>query len=107
MNISHLDDLKQRLADQHHPYLEFLREPSMTAGLYRLAAGATDHQQPHTEDEIYFVVEGRARVSVDGDQRDVGPGDVIFVRKNVEHRFSEITEALLLLVLFAPPEAGD
>jgi len=35
-------------------YLEFLREPTLSVGLYELPAGASDPQQPHTEDEVYY-----------------------------------------------------
>jgi hypothetical protein len=33
-------------------YLEFIRKPPISVGLYLLAAGAIDGQSPHTEDEI-------------------------------------------------------
>ena len=46
------------------PYLEFLRVPSLSVGLYALPAGAEDPQEPHTEDEVYHVVGGRARIRV-------------------------------------------
>jgi mannose-6-phosphate isomerase-like protein (cupin superfamily) len=46
------------------PYLEFLRRASMSAGLYVLDAGALDHQQPHQEDEVYVILEGRAAITV-------------------------------------------
>ena len=42
-------------------YREFLRVPAMSAGLYVLAPGAVDPQRPHHEDEMYYVVRGRAR----------------------------------------------
>jgi hypothetical protein len=35
---------------------EFLRVPSLSMGLYRLEAGQADEQQPHTEDEVDFVI---------------------------------------------------
>lgn len=85
-------------------YLEFLRTGQMSAGVYRLAAGDVDGQQPHTEEEIYYVVRGRARF-VSG-ERDiaVSAGDVLLVPAGEPHRFYEITEELELLVVFAPPE---
>ena len=86
-------------------YFEFLRTGQMSAGVYRLAAGAVDEQQPHTEEEIYYVVRGRARF-VSG-ERDiaVGAGDVLFMPARETHRFYEIAQELELLVLFAPPES--
>lgn len=85
-------------------YLEFLREESMSAGLYVLAAGAVDEQSPHTEDEIYVVLAGRGRFTAGGIIREVAPHDVIFVPAHLPHRFHDITEELRLVVVFAPPE---
>ena len=86
------------------PYLEFLRRDSMSAGLYVLEAGAEDPQQPHREDELYYVIEGRAVLEVDGDQRPVQPGSLIFVAAGVAHRFHSIASKLSVLVVFAPAE---
>lgn len=85
-------------------YLEALREPSMSVGLYTLAAGAVDGQSPHTEDEIYVVLGGRSRFTSGGETVDVGPGDTLFVPAREEHRFHDITDELRLVVVFAPPE---
>ena len=85
-------------------YQEFLRVPAMSAGLYVLAAGAQDPQKPHHEDELYYVVRGRARMRAGSDDREVTAGSVIFVAAEVEHRFYDITEELAVLVFFAPAE---
>ncbi|OLE55651.1 MAG: cupin [Acidobacteria bacterium 13_1_20CM_3_53_8] len=86
-------------------YLEFLRKPSLSMGVYELVAGATDPQKPHTEDEVYYVVRGRATAQVGQESRPVQEGSIIFVAANVEHRFHTITEDLTLLVFFAPAES--
>jgi quercetin dioxygenase-like cupin family protein len=85
-------------------YREFLRVPAMSAGLYVLAAGATDLQRPHQEDEIYYVVRGRARFTAGAQDREVSAGSAIFVAAEVGHRFYDITEELAVLVFFAPAE---
>jgi mannose-6-phosphate isomerase-like protein (cupin superfamily) len=85
-------------------YLEFLRVPSLSAGLYMLAAGAVDMQEPHTEDEIYYIISGRGSILVDHESRPVEAGSLVFVKANVEHRFHSITEDLRVLVIFAPAE---
>jgi quercetin dioxygenase-like cupin family protein len=86
------------------PYLEFLRVPSLSVGLYVLPVGATDPQQPHTEDEVYHVVGGRARIRVGAEDRVVEAGAVVFVEAGVDHRFYDIEEDLTVLVFFAPAE---
>jgi len=86
-------------------YLEILRVPALSAGVYVLPAGATDPQQPHNEDEMYYVISGRARMQVGAEERDVASGSVIFVEAHREHRFYDIKEELLVLVFFAPAES--
>ncbi len=86
-------------------YLEFLRVPTMSAGVYTLSAGGVDPQRPHSEDEMYYVVRGRARMRVGAEDRIVNAGSVIFVAAEVEHRFYEIEEELVVLVFFAPAES--
>ena len=85
-------------------YLEFIRKPSLSVGLYMLSAGAIDQQEPHTEDEVYYIVSGRGSIQVDKESRPVEAGSVVFVQANVEHRFHTITEDLTILVFFAPAE---
>ena len=86
-------------------YREFLRVPAMSAGLYVLAAGSTDPQGPHHEDEMYYVVRGRGRFKGGGEDREVSAGSVIYVAAEVEHRFYDIAEELAVLVFFAPAES--
>ncbi|HUH96508.1 MAG TPA: cupin domain-containing protein [Anaerolineales bacterium] len=86
------------------PYFEFLRVPDLSMGVYQLLVGDTDIQAPHTEDEVYYVVEGKAKIKVADEDRAVRAGSVIHVAKNVPHRFHSIEEDLIVLVFFAPAE---
>lgn len=98
----------QRPADLRRPgkaYVEFLRTQALSAGVYRLATGAADLQQPHREDEIYYVISGLARFRSGKEDVAVGPGDVLFVPANEPHHFHDITQDLELFVVFAPPES--
>ncbi|HEY1264378.1 MAG TPA: cupin domain-containing protein, partial [Terriglobales bacterium] len=74
-------------------------------GVYALAAGALDPQSPHREDELYYVVRGRARMKAGNQDQNVTAGSVIFVAAGVEHRFHTIEEELMVLVFFAPAES--
>ena len=99
-----LAEITEQRALSGKPYREFLRVPAMSAGLYVLPAGGTDHQKPHREDEVYYVVRGRARFKAGPEDREVSAGSVIFVAAEVGHRFYDITEELAVLVFFAPAE---
>src|SRR3954451_4494872 len=101
-----LSEALGRHAAAGDPWLELLRAADLSAGLYVLAAGGVDRQQPHTEDEVYVVVAGRARFTSGRDTVDVGPGDTLFVPPHEPHRFHDITEELRLLVVFGPAEGS-
>ena len=87
-------------------WLELLRTSSLSMGIYRLAAGQDDPPRPHTEDEVYHVVAGRGKFRAGGQVREVGPGSILFVERLAEHRFSDVTEDLTVLVFFAPAEGS-
>jgi mannose-6-phosphate isomerase-like protein (cupin superfamily) len=87
-------------------YHEFLRVPALSAAMYILPAGEADTQTPHREDEVYLVTRGTGRVQVADELADVGPGSLIYVAKDVEHRFLDYDEDLEILVLFAPAYTG-
>jgi mannose-6-phosphate isomerase-like protein (cupin superfamily) len=89
---------------RERPYHEFLRIPAMSVGLYVLPAGAVEKQQPHREDENYYVVRGKAKMRIGAEERSVQNGNVIFVEPALEHRFFDIEQELVLLVVFAPAE---
>jgi mannose-6-phosphate isomerase-like protein (cupin superfamily) len=104
MDAFEIEQLLAQRQQSRKPYLEFLRVPALSAGLYALPAGAADPQRPHTEDEVYYIVSGRARILVAGESHPVGPGSIVYVKANDEHRFHDITEDLSILVFFAPAE---
>ncbi len=99
-----IDELEKQLAAASGPYLEFLRRRGMSVGLYTVPVGGEDGQHPHSADEMYFVLRGRATLRVGDEDQAVGPGTVVSVDHGEEHRFVDITEELNLLVVFAPPD---
>ena len=99
--IVHLDDVSARQKASGRSYESFLSVPSMSLGQYVLPAGAVDDQKPHDRDEVYYVLAGAATFFADGKREPIKAGAVIYVRREVDHRFEEITEDLRLLVVFA------
>jgi mannose-6-phosphate isomerase-like protein (cupin superfamily) len=83
-------------------WVEHLRVPDISCGTYSLAAGSTDEQSPHAEDEIYICTRGQATLWTPAATAAVGPGTVLFVPAGEEHRFTDITADLALIVVFGP-----
>jgi mannose-6-phosphate isomerase-like protein (cupin superfamily) len=106
MDIFELTRLLIECRQSGRLYHEFLRVPALSAGVYVLPAGGTDPQRPHTEDEVYYVLQGRGAIRVGDKDRPVQAGTIVFVPAGVEHRFHTIAEDLQLLVFFAPAEGS-
>lgn len=104
MEAFELAALRTERAASGRLYHEFIRTHDLSVGLYELPAGGVDPQGPHTEDEVYHVVSGRATITVGDEERPVGPGSVVFVAADMVHRFHDITEDLVILVFFGPAE---
>ncbi|PKB72638.1 MAG: hypothetical protein BZY75_06035 [SAR202 cluster bacterium Io17-Chloro-G7] len=85
------------------PYHEFFRTETLSLGLYVLTAGEKDPQSPHTEEEVYYILEGQGMIWVADEDRPLTAGSTVFVGVGVEHRFHSITQDLKMLVFWAPP----
>lgn len=85
---------------------EVLRSNLLSVGLYLLPAGGNDDQEPHNEDEVYYTVRGRASLRVGTEDHPVKPGTVLFVPALATHFFHDISEELVLVVFWAPPEGS-
>jgi mannose-6-phosphate isomerase-like protein (cupin superfamily) len=107
MQAYELTQLISQRADANKLYLEFLKAPDLSMGLYVLPAGGTDPQSPHTEDEVYFITGGKAKIKVADEDRPVQAGSIVYVAKNVEHRFHSIEQDLTVIVFFAPAEYSN
>lgn len=101
----HAFEVRHLLAERERSgetYLEFLRVPSLNMGVYTLEVGAEDRgEKVHpTEDEVYFVLSGRAILRAGGVDANVRQGDVVFMPAGMVHWFHRIDEQLNLLVFF-------
>ncbi len=94
------DDLLQKVAGGEAKIFEFLRVPSLSVSIYRLPAGSKDMQAPHLEDEVYYVMEGKARLKVEDKVHNIEPGSVLYVRATAAHSFFDIEEDLVVLAFF-------
>ena len=106
MRAFEINDLVIQQQAEQRSYMEFIRQPSMSVGIYRLNAGEVDRQKPHSQDEMYYIVQGKGVINVAGQDRTVQAGSIVFVPAGMEHFFHFITENLVTLVFFAPAESG-
>ena len=81
-------------------FQEFLRTPSLSCSIYHVPAGSKEMQSAHEEDELYLVLEGRARLRLEQDEHIVQKGTLMYVRASCEHAFIDIEEDLTALAFF-------
>jgi mannose-6-phosphate isomerase-like protein (cupin superfamily) len=100
-----LDDAVARARKAADRYAgEVVRSDLLSVGLYIVPAGGVDDQTPHDEDEVYYTVSGRGKIHVEGDEHPVNPGSILFVPAKAVHHFHDVTEELVLVVFWAPPQ---
>ena len=61
----------------------------------------------HEKDEIYYIVSGNAKMVLDGERSDVGPGSVVFIPAGVFHYLINKSEEESVVILTFWPEAED
>lgn len=86
-------------------FASVFRHGSLEVEIY--APRGTDPQQPHTRDEVYFVVTGTGEFVYRDTRRTFGPGDILFAAAGAVHRFENFSGDLTVWVLFYGPEGGE
>ena len=59
-----------------------------------------DPQKPHTRDELYFIIEGAGEFEMANETTSFQQGDLIFVPKNIPHKFKNFGESMKCWVVF-------
>ena len=109
MDAFDVDELVARLDTSNHDYAEFFRASSGTLSMTIAfwPAGGEDPQEPHAEDEVYYVASGRGKIRVADEDRDVQAGTVVYVAAGAGHSFHSIEEDLAVVVFWSPPRAAE
>lgn len=103
-HLFQMSDLLKQQADKGAAWLPFLEESSMQCGIYVLPEDGIDGQTPHGLDEVYYVLEGKGRITIADRTMEIEAGSLVYVRAHVMHKFHDIEEQLKTLVFF--PKQG-
>jgi mannose-6-phosphate isomerase-like protein (cupin superfamily) len=97
-NIYELNNLLAELEDQGRYFIDFISTRGIQAGIIRLHAGENDTQEPHTVDEVYYVIEGNGFIKLEGKDHQISEGTCIFVP--YQTRPANIISYNYLIILF-------
>lgn len=96
-----LQELVSRLEKEGGYFLDFLKVRDLEAGIIVLHPGEEDTQEPHSADELYYVIEGSGFIELGRSKRPVKKGSIVFVPAKMHHRFYGNREDLVVLYVFA------
>jgi mannose-6-phosphate isomerase-like protein (cupin superfamily) len=96
-----LQDLVAQLEKEGGYFLDFLKVCDLEAGIIVLHQGEKDTQEPHSTDELYYVIEGSGFIELGKGKRPIKKGSIIFVPARMHHRFYGNKEDLVVLYVFA------
>jgi quercetin dioxygenase-like cupin family protein len=79
---------------------------SVVMGWHKPGEGPPDHVH-FTQEEIFFIVEGTYELTIDGESSTVGPGSIVFIPRNVVHRFNNIGDTTACMLDWSLPGGQD
>jgi quercetin dioxygenase-like cupin family protein len=100
-DVFSINELYTQAKEEGGSYLKFLDNDRLSSGIYQLKAGEVDTQEPHAWDEVYYILEGKAKLEAGDKTHRANQGDILFVAAQVVHRFVEIETDLKILVFFS------
>ena len=86
-------------------FLQAMAHGTMSVELY--APQVVDPQQPHKQDELYFIQTGTGELVLQGERHSFGPGTAFFVPAGAEHCFENFSADFSTWVVFGGPEGGE
>jgi len=78
----------------------FINRDSLTAGILMLKPGEEDTQEPHENDEVYFILSGNGFLKIKNNDYEISKDKLFFVGKDVPHYFHSNTKELQVLYFF-------
>ncbi len=109
MDIKNLDQVPAFITKDGSEIRELLahrnssiRNQSLAEARLPVGASTQEHYHPQAE-EIYFLTHGQGRIRIEGETREVGPGDAIAIPPGHRHKlWNTGNEILRLLCCCAP-----
>jgi mannose-6-phosphate isomerase-like protein (cupin superfamily) len=78
-----------------------MNNDSFDVGILRLNPSQKDIQGPHSQDELYFIIEGEGYITIHEKDHLIEKGMCIFIPANTKHYFYGNKEKLIVLYIFA------
>jgi mannose-6-phosphate isomerase-like protein (cupin superfamily) len=87
------------------PFVTMMAGGTMSVEVF--APKTADLQEPHSQDELYFIHSGTGELIINGQRFDAAAGDAFFVAAGVAHRFENFSDDFVTWVVFYGPQGGE
>jgi mannose-6-phosphate isomerase-like protein (cupin superfamily) len=108
MDVKTLSELR-RFAAEKMVKAGVFATPRLFYDLYCLEPGQAQKVHTHDgSDKVYLVLEGRAAITIGGEEQELGSGQAVLAAAGVPHgaRNASAERAVLLVVTTPPPSHG-
>lgn len=95
----------EKLENSSDEFVELYRHGSLSVEIYK--PDKEDKQSPHSKDEIYVIISGTGTFLNGAESSEIVPGDFLFVKAGVKHRFINFTPDFSTWVFFYGPKGGE
>jgi quercetin dioxygenase-like cupin family protein len=79
---------------------------SVVLGSLKPGEGPSDHVH-FNQDEMFFILEGTCELTVGGQTTTAGPGTIVFIPRNVVHRFKNVGDTTACMLDWSLPGGQD
>lgn len=102
------EELRNRLDNADTDAVRLFDSSAMTVGLkrYRKETASGKGPREHTEEELYYVLDGKGEITIGEETHPVATGDLLYVPTGESHDVIEIDHEITVLKVFnsSPPE---
>ncbi len=93
-----VEEAAKLLETENAPFVQVISDGKMKVEYF--APKHLDRQKPHSQDELYIIIAGKAEFLRNGEIIKCSKGDVMFVPAKMEHRFINFSEDFATWVIF-------
>lgn len=95
---------EQRFSPDKMQKINLFETERMFTDIYCLEPGQQQRAHAHAgADKIYFVLEGTGRFLIGGQERDLGPDNIVIAPSDIEHGVINATQERVVLLVFMAP----
>lgn len=95
MPILKLEQLEEQYVTPKHStaFGRLITGEQVELGILRYRAGTGAEPHAHPQEQIFVVVKGRMRISMDGEVAEIGPGEAALMPPNVPHSVAALEDS--------------